>query len=369
MTSLDTIRLAASIDRLYEAALTPDLWSDALSALAASAGGFAANLVYGGPDASGWIICSPEIAAAWPAYVRENWAPHNFRINLATQEVRAAHPVITEATLLSDREMDRQPIQAGFFAPHDMRHFIGFEMLPGEIFAGIERGNNPAAEWELDAIRKALPHFKRIGRLAQARGQARADGALDALSHLNHAALLIDRNGLVIHMNAAAETLLPTAFQITQSVLRPLHQPSQSAVQELLTAAAAPLAPHETPCLAEIAVPRLTGGRLILQAAPLAGAARDIFRRAKAVVLLLEPGRALPVEAQRLRRLFGLTAAEARLAQRLAQGEDLESIAAALAISRSTARTHLARIFIKTGTNRQAELAALLARIFARLGG
>jgi hypothetical protein len=51
VTSLDTVRLSASIDRLYEAALTPDLWSDALSALAAAASGFAANLVHGG--------CSP----------------------------------------------------------------------------------------------------------------------------------------------------------------------------------------------------------------------------------------------------------------------------------------------------------------------
>ncbi|MFC7738275.1 helix-turn-helix transcriptional regulator [Roseomonas sp. GCM10028921] len=64
-----------------------------------------------------------------------------------------------------------------------------------------------------------------------------------------------------------------------------------------------------------------------------------------------------------LRTAFGLTEAEAAVAQHVARGEGLPVVAAALGVSSSTARTHLKHTFDKTGTHRQAELAALLARL------
>ncbi len=70
-----------------------------------------------------------------------------------------------------------------------------------------------------------------------------------------------------------------------------------------------------------------------------------------------------PARPDLLRLTFGLTRAEAALALRLLAGHGLPSAAAELGVSHSTARTHLRAIFRKTGTNRQAELARLLARL------
>jgi DNA-binding CsgD family transcriptional regulator len=64
-----------------------------------------------------------------------------------------------------------------------------------------------------------------------------------------------------------------------------------------------------------------------------------------------------------LRNIFNLSAAEARLAQRLAAGDTLEEVVHSLGIKVSTARTQLAVIFAKTGTRRQAALAAVLTRL------
>lgn len=61
-----------------------------------------------------------------------------------------------------------------------------------------------------------------------------------------------------------------------------------------------------------------------------------------------------------LRRDFGLTPAEARLALEIIQGDGRAAAAQRLGISVSTARMHLSRIFDKTGVNRQAELVRLL---------
>jgi DNA-binding CsgD family transcriptional regulator len=69
-----------------------------------------------------------------------------------------------------------------------------------------------------------------------------------------------------------------------------------------------------------------------------------------------------------IRTLFGLTAAETRLALRLLTGESLRSAAAALGITYESARSQLKAIFQKTGTHRQGELIALLARTVGHIG-
>ena len=77
-----------------------------------------------------------------------------------------------------------------------------------------------------------------------------------------------------------------------------------------------------------------------------------------AVVLVTDPDR--PLEATGvLERLYGLTAAEARLACQLATGRKLQA-ADVLGITQNTARWTLKNVFAKTDTTRQAELVRLL---------
>jgi len=67
--------------------------------------------------------------------------------------------------------------------------------------------------------------------------------------------------------------------------------------------------------------------------------------------------------APALEKIFGLTAAEGRLAAELSRGVPLATIAQSRNVSIATLRTQLASIFAKTGTSRQPELVALLARV------
>jgi DNA-binding CsgD family transcriptional regulator len=64
-----------------------------------------------------------------------------------------------------------------------------------------------------------------------------------------------------------------------------------------------------------------------------------------------------------IRRIFGLTNAEADVALRVMRGEGLKPISTDLAVSRATVNTHLQHIFDKTDTHRQAELVRLLLTI------
>jgi DNA-binding CsgD family transcriptional regulator len=64
-----------------------------------------------------------------------------------------------------------------------------------------------------------------------------------------------------------------------------------------------------------------------------------------------------------LQKMFGLTAAEADLAIRIARGETPADIAQEKKITIATVRSQLASVLAKTRTKRQAELVSLLARV------
>jgi DNA-binding CsgD family transcriptional regulator len=68
-----------------------------------------------------------------------------------------------------------------------------------------------------------------------------------------------------------------------------------------------------------------------------------------------------------LREAFGLTGREALLAAAITEGTGLASAAAQLGVGLATARSHLASVFLKTETRRQAELTRLVCGAAAPL--
>jgi DNA-binding CsgD family transcriptional regulator len=101
----------------------------------------------------------------------------------------------------------------------------------------------------------------------------------------------------------------------------------------------------------------------LAEAIPMTSFAHDLFNGGDKLVYFTDLLTARPQSAQLLGQTFQLTAAEARLASILAAGEGIGAASARLAIGRETARTQLRAILHKTGTRRQAELAALLSRL------
>ena len=84
--------------------------------------------------------------------------------------------------------------------------------------------------------------------------------------------------------------------------------------------------------------------------------ARELFRPHDGASA---PLRTTP-SAQALQSRFGLTRAEARVVQGLADGRSVKRIAEELDVSLETARTHAKRAMQKTDTHRQAELVSLV---------
>lgn len=79
--------------------------------------------------------------------------------------------------------------------------------------------------------------------------------------------------------------------------------------------------------------------------------------------MFVDPEQELEPPKILIRRLFGLINAEADVALRIINGDGLKPIAADLAVSPATVKTHLQHIFEKTDTHRQAELVRLLLAV------
>jgi len=79
-----------------------------------------------------------------------------------------------------------------------------------------------------------------------------------------------------------------------------------------------------------------------------------------AALLAADPRAAAAPPVEALCALYGLTAAEARLAAALAAGESLQDYATASGIARCTARWQLQQVLAKTDTHRQSDLVRLI---------
>jgi DNA-binding CsgD family transcriptional regulator len=78
--------------------------------------------------------------------------------------------------------------------------------------------------------------------------------------------------------------------------------------------------------------------------------------RPSAAIFVLDPEHHAAASFEAFSALHGLTEAEGRILREILSGKGLVAAAAKLGVSETTARTHMQRIFEKTGTNRQTEL-------------
>lgn len=103
-------------------------------------------------------------------------------------------------------------------------------------------------------------------------------------------------------------------------------------------------------------------GTLRVTVTALAPDPRDQFGSLDGAVVIQLTGPAVTSWTRReaARTRFGATPAECAVADQVAAGASVAAIAATLGVSRETVRTHLKRLFAKTGTHSQRALAEMI---------
>jgi DNA-binding CsgD family transcriptional regulator/PAS domain-containing protein len=231
-----------------------------------------------------------------------------------------------------------------------------------------------ATDREVALMRLLAPHLRRavaIGDLLDMR-TLEADALRGAVDGLSVGIGVVAADGAILHANAAARAMMAGEGPLRSDRGR-LAARRADATAELL--AAIGTAGRDDAALGGRGIGVVLGSAARAEAPavahvlPLTGGALrpGLVPRAAAAVFVTPAAAQSPLAAAA--RALGLTPAETRLLERLAGGATLAEAATALGIAETTAKAHLRSLFEKAGVHRQAELIALVARLSPPVGG
>jgi DNA-binding CsgD family transcriptional regulator/PAS domain-containing protein len=224
-------------------------------------------------------------------------------------------------------------------------------------------------------MRLIVPHIRRavlIGRMFDLKAAEAATFA-DTLDGLSAGMCLVDAEGRIVHANAAGHAIL-AAGDILYDVggrLAACDTQINQALREVFAAAGQGDAALGTKGIAMPLIGK-DGERYVAHALPLTSGARrraGIAYTAVAALFVRKAALAMSSRPEVISKAFKLTPSELRVLLAIVEVGGVPEVAAALGVADTTVRTHVSRLFEKTGASRQADLVKLVAEYSAPLGG
>lgn len=278
--------------------------------------------------------------------------------------------VFTDRMVEERREFERSGFFESWARPSGQTDYAGVAVMNDSnrfVFVGLSRGPKHGAfqRSELDSLERLAPYVRRASRIWVALGAAEeARRTIEsAFDHLAHAVFLTDARARIKFANSAAAELLAQdgGLRSRANVLSASTESESSRLHQLVRAAACR---SNTLGAGRLKLAASNGaGALTVLVTPLSASLEDATRHAEVMVIAIDPLAAARRSSEQLRAYFGLTRTEALLASHIVKGNGLKAAALALGIAPTTARTHLNRIFDKTGTKSQVALATLLTAV------
>ncbi len=368
--------MQAAIGLIYDAGLDAALWPEALQRISDLLGCRRTTL-WLQPAAGGM---TPLTSAELEPKVAHDYAQHYHRLDdLRPVTMRAPlGTVLTSSRVIPQAEFVGTEFYNDFARVNDIQDCAQarvFEAAAGCSYFGATRSHRAGnfGSSDIQLLQSLMPHLGRAVRttLRLLSADLRSAGTEALLGQLREGALLLAADGTVLYANAAAEALLRDAdgLMTVRKRLCAANAADDALLRPVLAAAAGANRGGT------LAVARPSGRcALVVTVQPAAGRGvqdRDLWGAIAAPAVLMfvvEPDRDRDAAAiaTKLRALYGLTAAEAATACLVAAGKGVPAAAAVLGVGPATARTHLMRVYAKTGTHRQAELAALVGQLTGR---
>jgi DNA-binding CsgD family transcriptional regulator len=373
-----------AIESIYAAAVKPAEWASAMQKIARLHQGERAALLTPSisPDQGGYIVpynLSEETLRAWPQYVDQDpWVAAAVRQGVVKEGF-----AWTGDDLVPDEQLVASSYYRNFLSTVGIRWLLTGCVFNGDAAdmpltvcavynaeAGFRFGPSDTARHRL-----LLRHLSRaIGAMYKLRDlEFKAATSIQALDRLPNAVLLLGSRGNVIFSNKAAYAILGHADGLKLRSGHPLQdglgwlRAATPAVQtEIDRTLARTLvvdavsAPHFSEA---VQIPRPSGKQAyLMRACPLSAHVdfADSPVQASGMVFLSDPDAVPLLDAAALAKVYGLTAAEIRVAQQLLAGKPVAQVALSLGIVEATAKTHIRKVLQKTNTARQPQLIRLL---------
>jgi DNA-binding CsgD family transcriptional regulator len=218
-----------------------------------------------------------------------------------------------------------------------------------------------------DRLRLIIPHLRRavlVGQLVD-RTTAQAATFGDALDGICAGLFLVDAGGQIVHANASGHAMLAQGVLVRGSSGKLTTHDTSAAqgLSEIFSSAATDRA-SSGPQVGAVPLTGRGGEHYVAHVLSLSAGVRRLAGaddRAVAALFVQKASRDLPSPQNAIAKLYRLTPTELRVLAGIVQVGGAPEVALAMGISVSTVKTHLRRLFAKTGTDRQADLVKLVA--------
>lgn len=363
MLEFDTI--TSLIEDIYDAALEPALWSDVIVSIQKFAGTSACGLI--SKDTATRAGTTHHYIGVDPHFIKLYADSHSRFDPMVT--IPPFGKVVGIPDLVEFDEYSKGPFFQEWLRPQgctdaglvvlensDSRNTILLTFLSGNRFIDPEMRRR---------IRCLVPHAHRalaINKAIQTK-QAQAATFSDTFDAISAAIFFIGQNCRLVHANAAGQTMLSEdkCLRVVNGQLIASNMRANQALRAIFSpdgdmlpaqsGNALPMEDHD-------------GDRYAAYVLPLTSAARGtIGRDHKAIGALFVRKMQLDIQfsSELMARMFELTPAETKVLLAIVEVGGVPEVAGALGIAETTVKTHLHRVFSKTGTNRQADLVKLSA--------
>lgn len=371
-------KLSHCIGDIYDAALEEHLWPDVLGKIADFVGGRTAGLL------------SKDVTSRH-GDVQYHFGCNPYYLQLHRQTYWKFDPLsplpyfaVGEVTSARDYMPDDEFREGRFFREWlqpqgllDLASVVLERSLTSSAILTVIRSeaSGPVDDEMRHRMRLIAPHVRRavlVGRVIDLK-QTEAATFADTLDGLSAGIFLADAGGRIVHANCAGHALLSSGDCLSAigGRLKARDVEADQALRAVFTAAANE---NATALVGGISIPLTArnGERNIAHILPLTSGARRRAGTAYDAVVAIFVQKASsegPSHSAVMARHFKLTPTELRVMLAIVEIGGAPGVAEALGIAHSTVKTHLGRLYEKTGAARHSDLVKLVAEFSSPLLG
>jgi DNA-binding CsgD family transcriptional regulator len=377
---IDPQRFSELVGRIYDCAVDPVRWPEVLEAFRIEVGFASAFMSLHSLPSGRYILniitgVAPEWAEranGYPEDIVELWggAESMWSLPFDRPSLRSR---VTPSLVIENNRYFREWVQPQGMIDSLVIILAHDRNTIGNIAMGRHADQGPVTDEDLDRVALFIPHLQRAAKISQIlEANQLASRAFETIiGELAVPVLLVDADMALTHSNAAAAAMLAEGklLRMVRGHVSATLPASQRALADMVAQAcreassmrrgAVGLASSDDPdAVAAVYALPLSAGTV----------RRDIGGRGAVALFVASPQGPINRVSHVAAQLFDLTSAEGRVLSAVADGQSSQEIAAQLGIAPSTVKTHMLRLFDKTGTHRQADLVALSRSLSSPIG-
>jgi DNA-binding CsgD family transcriptional regulator len=270
---------------------------------------------------------------------------------------------------ITDLDVARSEFFQDFQLPTSGHRYLMGARLPrpegSETLLGLLRnkGRKPFSDADRKTAAHLIPHFHRAINLWQDARELHRDAALgtELTGQLGLVVFALDKEGRVVFSNKAGEVLLSagTVLRLRHGRLAAPHAPDNHALLAAILRVARSRRGES------LALRNATGvsHELFMSIACIPGQTLTTFGSASVLITARMRGDSPPVTARQLQQAFGLTPAEAAVAEALIDGTSPEDYANTRGVSPNTVRSQVRAVLAKTNSRSQVKAVSTMLSI------